>query len=113
MSHLGFKTVVYHGEVLLGELDTVPAKDENFRFPNNEIRIHHISPYSERCYPLSVLQTISASSAICKLEPTSNPSIDQSQLINLHASCFYERKVLQKNNTCICFAIIYVKLRCV
>ncbi|KAL3536505.1 hypothetical protein ACH5RR_004966 [Cinchona calisaya] len=96
MRRLGFKrerVVVYDGEVCLGELDSVGVKeDENFQFPNNEIRIQHISLKSERCHPLSVLRTISASSARCKLEPTSNPTSDQSQLINLHASCFYELK---------------------
>ncbi|CAN4115926.1 unnamed protein product [Withania somnifera] len=94
MSHLGLKSVVFHGETCLGELDTVAVKDQNFQFPNNEIRIHHISTISERCHPLSVLQTIS-SPVRCKLEPNSNSATtgpDQSPLINLHASCFYELK---------------------
>lgn len=96
MSRLGFKSVVYHGDLCLGELETVPVKVGNFQFPNNEIRIHHISPNSERCHPLSVLQTISYASVVCKLEPCSNGnsnSNEQSPLINLHASCFYELKV--------------------
>ncbi|XP_051131335.1 RNA polymerase II C-terminal domain phosphatase-like 2 isoform X2 [Andrographis paniculata] len=96
MSRLGFKCAVYHGELHLGELEMVTVKDRNFQFPNNEIRIHHITPKSERCYPLSVLHTISCASATCKLEPASDsdPSSDpeQSPLINLHASCFYELK---------------------
>ncbi|KAL6520916.1 hypothetical protein OROGR_017485 [Orobanche gracilis] len=96
MSRLGFKSVVYHGDVYLGELETVPVNDRNFQFPNNEIRIQHIAPNSERCHPLSVLQTISSASVRCKLEPGSNgnlsSSIEQSSLINLHASCFYELK---------------------
>ncbi|KAI3474727.1 hypothetical protein Pfo_029912 [Paulownia fortunei] len=96
MSRLGFKSVVYHGDVYLGELEAVPVKDGNFQFPNNEIRIHHISPNSERCHPLSVLQTISYASVRCKLEPGSNSNLnsntEQSPLINLHASCFYELK---------------------
>ncbi|XP_022882351.1 RNA polymerase II C-terminal domain phosphatase-like 2 isoform X3 [Olea europaea var. sylvestris] len=94
MSRLGFKTLVYHGDVYLGELDTVPVKDGNFQFPNNEIRIHTISPKSERCHPLSVLQTISSVSVRCKLEPNANTNSNQNpeHLINLHASCFYELK---------------------
>ncbi|KAL6534371.1 hypothetical protein OROHE_013296 [Orobanche hederae] len=96
MSRLGFKSVVYHGDVYLGELETVPVNDRNFQFPNNEIRIQHIAPNSERCHPLSVLQTISSASVRCKLEPGSNgnlnSSVEQSSLINLHASCFYELK---------------------
>ncbi|KAM3382166.1 RNA polymerase II C-terminal domain phosphatase-like 2 isoform X3 [Capsicum galapagoense] len=94
MSRLGVKSVVFHGETCLGELDTIPVKDQSFQFPNNEIRIHHISTNSERCHPLSVLQTIIAP-VRCKLEPNLNSvpvGSDQSPLINLHASCFYELK---------------------
>lgn len=97
MSRLGFKSVVYHGDVYLGELETVPVKDVNFQFPNNEIRIHYISPNCGRSHPLAVLQTISYASVLCKLEPVSNGNLnsntEQSPLINLHASCFYELKV--------------------
>lgn len=99
MSRLGFKSSVYHGDVFLGELDNVPVKGVNFQFPKNEIKIHHISPNSERCHPLAVLQTISAASIRCKLEPGANSSLssnpDESPLINLHASMFYELKVSQ------------------
>uniref|UniRef100_A0A2P2M1I3 protein-serine/threonine phosphatase n=1 Tax=Rhizophora mucronata TaxID=61149 RepID=A0A2P2M1I3_RHIMU len=90
MSRLGFKSVVYHGDSCLGELDTIPATDDNFQFPNDEIHIHRIAPQSERCPPLSVLQTISSYSVRCKLE-SSSPA-DQPNLINLHASCFHEYK---------------------
>ncbi|KAK9073058.1 hypothetical protein SSX86_007380 [Deinandra increscens subsp. villosa] len=96
MSRLGFnKSVVYHGEACLGELDVIPAGDhhKNFQFPNNEIRIHHISPVSERCLPLSVLLTISPSSVRCKLESSSSSSSPVKQpLLDLHAACFYELK---------------------
>ncbi|XP_075474188.1 RNA polymerase II C-terminal domain phosphatase-like 2 isoform X1 [Primulina tabacum] len=95
MSRLGFKSSVYHGDMFLGELDNVPVKGMNFQFPKNEIRIHHIS-HSERCHPLAVLQTISAASKLCKLEPGANSTLssnpDESSLINLHASMFYELK---------------------
>lgn len=95
MSRLGFnnatKSVVFNGDLRLGELDVIPVTDSKFQFPNNEIRIHHISPLSERCPPLSILQTISSYSVRCKLE-SSSPN-EQSHLINLHASCFYESKV--------------------
>lgn len=91
MSRLGYKNIVYHGDVRLGELDTILVSDENFQFPNNEIRIRHISPTSERCIPLSILHTISPFSLRCKLE--SSAPVEQSHLINLHASCFYEFKV--------------------
>ncbi|XP_038720593.1 RNA polymerase II C-terminal domain phosphatase-like 2 isoform X3 [Tripterygium wilfordii] len=90
MSRLGFKSAVYHGDIWLGELDIVPMKDQNFQFPNNEIRIHHISQISDRCPPLSILQTISSFSVRCKLE-YSSPQ-EQKQLIDLNASCFHELK---------------------
>ncbi|KAJ6316125.1 hypothetical protein OIU78_019410 [Salix suchowensis] len=90
MSRLGFKSLVYHGEVCLGELDVIPVTEKSFLFPNNEIRIHHISQQSERCPSLSILQTISPFSVRCKLESSS--PMEQSNLINLHASCFHEVK---------------------
>ncbi|GMI81049.1 carboxyl-terminal domain (ctd) phosphatase-like 2, ECERIFERUM11 [Hibiscus trionum] len=90
MSRLGFKSLVYHGDFFLGELNTVPVPDSNFQFPSNEIRIHHISPTSERCIPLSVLHTISSFPVRCKLESSS--PVEQPNLIHLHASCFYEFK---------------------
>ncbi|KAI9115845.1 hypothetical protein K1719_012775 [Acacia pycnantha] len=89
MSRLGFKSVFFHGELRLGELDVIPASDQSFHLPN-EIRIHHLSPTSERCPPLSVLQTISAFSVRCKLE--SSLPVEQPDLISLHASCFYDLK---------------------
>ena len=91
MNGLGFRSVVYHGELRLGELEAIPVTEVKFQFPNNEIRIHHISQQSERCPPLSVLQTISSFSVRCKLE--SAVPVEQPHLINLHASCFYELKV--------------------
>ncbi|XP_048137654.1 RNA polymerase II C-terminal domain phosphatase-like 2 isoform X2 [Rhodamnia argentea] len=90
MSRVAFKSVVYHGYLRLGELDAVPANGHSFQFPNNEIRIHHISSISERCPPLSILQTVSSFSVRCKLE-SSSPD-EQANLINLHASCFQEFK---------------------
>lgn len=100
MSRLGFKSVVYHGDLCLGELDTIPIPDQNFQFPNNEIRIHHISQQSERCTPLAILQTISSFSVRCKLESSPSPPFSsslpleqQSHLVRLHALCFREFKV--------------------
>ncbi|KAF8032027.1 hypothetical protein BT93_D1049 [Corymbia citriodora subsp. variegata] len=90
MSRLAFKSVVYHGYLRLGELNAVPANGQSFQFPNNEIRIHHISPISDRCPPLSILHTVSSSSVRCKLEPSS--PVEQANLINLHVSCLYESK---------------------
>ncbi|KAL2930511.1 RNA polymerase II C-terminal domain phosphatase-like 2 [Bienertia sinuspersici] len=92
MSKLGSKLAVFHGEASLGELEMICiAKDSKFHFPNNEIRIHHISPLSERCHPLSVLHTVSQFSLICKLEPCSDQQ-QQPNLLSLHSSCFYDFK---------------------
>lgn len=95
MSRLGFKSLVFQGETCLGELDTIPVKDQNFQFPNNEIRIDHISTNSERVHPIAVLRTIS-SPVRCKLEPNSNSAptgSEKSPLITLHSSCYYDLKV--------------------
>ncbi|XP_057435211.1 RNA polymerase II C-terminal domain phosphatase-like 2 isoform X2 [Lotus japonicus] len=91
MSRLGFKIDVYEGDVRLGELDVVPVTAfPSFRFPNNEIRIHHRTLKSERCPPLSILQTISSFAVRCKLD--SSLAVEQPHLINLHASCFHEMR---------------------
>ncbi|XP_039065631.1 RNA polymerase II C-terminal domain phosphatase-like 2 isoform X2 [Hibiscus syriacus] len=90
MSLLGFKSLVYLGDFCLGELNTIPVPPSDFQFPNNEIRIHHTSPTSERCIPLSVLRTISSFPLRCKLESSS--PVEQPHLIHLYASCFYEFK---------------------
>lgn len=87
MSRVGLKSVVFHGESCLGEAEIFPTKDPKFPFPNNEIRITHLSPASERCPPLSILQTISPFSIPCKLESKS-PALNC-----LHSSCSEELKV--------------------
>jgi RNA polymerase II C-terminal domain phosphatase-like 1/2 len=97
MNRLGFKAEVFEGDVRLGELDYFPVTAfQNFRFPNNEIRIHHRTYRSERCPPLSILQSISAFNVRCKLD--SSLSVEQPHLINLHASCFHEMKVKNDDN---------------
>uniref|UniRef100_A0A1J3JHL1 protein-serine/threonine phosphatase n=1 Tax=Noccaea caerulescens TaxID=107243 RepID=A0A1J3JHL1_NOCCA len=91
MSRLGHKSVVYHGELRLGELDVYQVSSGNeFRFPNDEIRIHHISPAGERCPPLAILQTIASFAVRCKLE--SSAPVKPPELMHLHAVCFHELK---------------------
>ncbi|GAU35664.1 hypothetical protein TSUD_162350 [Trifolium subterraneum] len=91
MSRLGLKAEVFEGDVRLGELDYFPVTAfPNFRFPNNEIRIHRRTYRSERCPPLSILQSVAAFNVRCKLD--SSLSVEQPHLINLHASCFHEMK---------------------
>ncbi|XP_027353596.1 RNA polymerase II C-terminal domain phosphatase-like 2 [Abrus precatorius] len=90
MSRLVLKNNVYDGDKLVGELDVIPMTPfQDFRFPNNEIRIHHFSAKSERCPPLSVLQTIAAFNVRCKLD--SSVTVD-SDLTTIHANCFYDMK---------------------
>lgn len=94
MNRLGQKSVVYHGELRLGELDVKQVSSSSgndFRFPNDEIRIHHVSPAGERCPPLAILQTIASFSVRCKLE--SSAPIKPPELMRLHAVCFHELKV--------------------
>ncbi|XP_058109156.1 RNA polymerase II C-terminal domain phosphatase-like 2 isoform X3 [Magnolia sinica] len=87
MTRLGFKSTVFHGDSCLGEAEIFPTeKNPSFQFPNNEIRINHFSPPSDRCPPLSILQTISPFAVRCKLESKSPP------LNCLHTSCFQELK---------------------
>ncbi|XP_072997393.1 RNA polymerase II C-terminal domain phosphatase-like 2 isoform X1 [Typha latifolia] len=90
MSRQGISSMVYHGEVYLGEAEVFPTKDQDFPFPNNEIRINHLSPPSERCPPLSILQTISPFSVRCKLQAKS--VTPQSLLHRLYLSCFQDLK---------------------
>lgn len=94
MNRLGQKSVVYHGELRLGELDVKQVSSSSgnneFRFPNDEIRIHHVSPAGERCPPLAILQTIASFSVRCKLE--SSAPVKPPELMRLHAVCFHELK---------------------
>ncbi|KAL5710349.1 protein-serine/threonine phosphatase [Ranunculus cassubicifolius] len=90
---LGLKSVVYHGDFCLGEVEIFSTTDQNVSFPNNEIRINYISQQSERCLPLSILQTISLNTVRFKLNSTSPPSIaSQSDLATLYYSCLRELK---------------------
>ncbi|KAI4364152.1 hypothetical protein MLD38_020282 [Melastoma candidum] len=84
------KATVYHGEICLGELEAVPVEGQDFRFPNDEIRIQRVSAQSERCPPISVLQTISSFSVVCKLQSPDDAKPPLTHLINLHATCFHE-----------------------
>lgn len=93
-----YKSVVYEGDKLLGEVDVYPQKDMTM-MKYMEIRISYYSPQSERCPPLAVLHTITSSSGVCfKLESSSKSQSQQdySQLNLLHSSCLRENKVLTR-----------------
>ncbi|PKA56381.1 RNA polymerase II C-terminal domain phosphatase-like 2 [Apostasia shenzhenica] len=82
---------VFHADVCLGEVEVFPSvKSPNFQFPSNEIRISDLSPPSERCPPLSVLQTISPFSVRCKIQAKS-ATVD-SPISRLYLSCFQDYK---------------------
>ncbi|KAL5996411.1 hypothetical protein ACLOJK_026489 [Asimina triloba] len=92
-----FKSVVYHGNSLLGEVDIYPNNPNIDLPPNKEIRISHFSPPSERCPPLAVLHTIAAGGGAClKMEqskPWSQPPEESPPLFSLHTACLRENKV--------------------
>lgn len=92
MAHVRIKTVaIFHGDAPLGEAEVFPStKSPNFQFPSNEIRITQLSPPSERCPPLSVLQTISPFSVRCKILAKSASS--DSPIYRLYISCFQDFK---------------------
>ncbi|XP_073114816.1 RNA polymerase II C-terminal domain phosphatase-like 2 isoform X2 [Elaeis guineensis] len=90
MSRSGINSTVYHGEVCLGDAEVFPTNNHAFPFPSNEIRISHLSPPSERCPPLSILQTISPFSVRCKVQAKS--VTEESLLRRLYLSCFQEYK---------------------
>ncbi|KAJ4795788.1 C-terminal domain phosphatase-like protein [Rhynchospora pubera] len=99
----GISTKVYHGDVFLGEAEMFlpPFKDQNQNqnqtqtqnFPlgnSREVRISHLSPQSERCPPLSILQTISPFAVRFKLQAksiTTHPLLHR-----FYLSCFQEYK---------------------
>jgi RNA polymerase II C-terminal domain phosphatase-like 1/2 len=85
---------MFHGDVSLGDAEVFPIKpgpDAALPFPTNEIRVSHLSPASERCPPLAILQTIAPFSVRCKLQAKTiplNPSLHR-----LYLTCFNEYKV--------------------
>lgn len=93
-----YKTVVYHGKEILGEVDIYPQhqykEDEGDDVKNrkvfDEIRISYFSEASDRCPPLAVLHTIASNGVSFKMECKSS---DNSQLHHLHSSCIRDNKV--------------------
>nr|XP_027191342.1 RNA polymerase II C-terminal domain phosphatase-like 1 isoform X2 [Cicer arietinum] len=83
-----YKSLVYQGEVVLGEVDIYPEvnnNNKNFK----EIRISHFTQPSERCLPLAVLHTITSSGVCFKMESKTQ---QQDPLFHLHNLCFRENK---------------------
>ncbi|XP_062226562.1 RNA polymerase II C-terminal domain phosphatase-like 2 isoform X4 [Phragmites australis] len=92
-SPAGVSMRMFHGDVFLGEVEVFPMKqgpEGGLPFPSNEIRISHLSPASERCPPLAILQTIAPFSVRCKLK--AKPIPPQPGLQRLYFTCFNEYK---------------------
>lgn len=85
-----YKSVVYQGEVILGEVEIYPGEN-NKNIDVKEIRISHFSQPSERCPPLAVLHTITSCGVCFKME--SKTLQTQDALFHLHSSCIRENKV--------------------
>ncbi|KAL0353132.1 UNVERIFIED_CONTAM: RNA polymerase II C-terminal domain phosphatase-like 1 [Sesamum angustifolium] len=83
---------VYEGERVLGEAELHPSDCFVLGNELKEIRISHYSPPSERCPPLAVLHTISATGICFKLESTAKNQ--DSPLSLLHAACLRDNKAL-------------------
>ncbi|CAL5344948.1 unnamed protein product [Camellia sinensis] len=91
-----YKSVVYEGDKLLGEVEVYPQnqnqnQDQNGVVFDKEIRISHFSQPSERCPPLAVLHTITSNGVCFKMESKSHSQ--DSPLYLLHSSCSRENKV--------------------
>ncbi|KAJ6979052.1 RNA polymerase II C-terminal domain phosphatase-like 1 [Populus alba x Populus x berolinensis] len=102
-----YKSVVYKGEELLGEVE-IYAQEQQQEEENKRksvideivkgIRISHFSQASERCPPLAVLHTITSIGVCFKMEEstasssTKISSQQESPLRLLHSSCIQENK---------------------
>ncbi|XP_023544663.1 RNA polymerase II C-terminal domain phosphatase-like 1 [Cucurbita pepo subsp. pepo] len=87
-----YKSVVYQGDELLGEVEIYPEEKNGYKnIEVKEIRISHFSQPSERCPPLAVLHTIAASGICFKMESKTSQSQDM-PLHLLHSSCIMENK---------------------
>lgn len=84
-----YKSVVYQGDVVLGEVDIYP-EDNNKNFNVKEIRISHFSQSSERCPPLAVLHSVTSCGVCFKMESKTQ---QQDQLFHLHSLCIRDNKV--------------------
>ncbi|XVF87514.1 hypothetical protein PTKIN_Ptkin18bG0126200 [Pterospermum kingtungense] len=103
-----YKSVVYRGEEVLGEVEIYPQQQQQQRQKEEEeeeeygrkimeveeemkeIRIGYMTQTSERCPPLAVLHTITCSGICFKM--ASSSSQDTPQLHLLHSECIRDNK---------------------
>lgn len=108
-----YKSVVYRGEEVLGEVEIYPQQqlqqqqqlreeeDERkimvMEEEMKEIRIEYLTQGSERCPPLAVLHTITSSGICFKMESSKDNNYSSSQdsppLHLLHSECIRDNKV--------------------
>jgi len=110
-----YKSVVYKGDELLGEVEIYAQEQQQEQEENKnkkkrvideivkEIRISHFSQTSERCPPLAVLHTITSIGVCFKMEESTSSSTtkisqQESSLHLLHSSCIQENKVQPVND---------------
>ncbi|XP_022715909.1 RNA polymerase II C-terminal domain phosphatase-like 1 isoform X2 [Durio zibethinus] len=101
-----YKSVVYQGEEMLGEVELYPqqllGEEEDGRKimvmeeEMKEIRIGYLTQGSERCPPLAVLHTITCSGICFKMESSKDNNYSSSQdtppLRLLHSECIRDSK---------------------
>ncbi|CAM0903666.1 unnamed protein product [Alopecurus aequalis] len=92
------KSVIYFGHISIGEVELWPKGETNLAGAPwvREIRVDRLSPPSERCPPLAVLQTVSVSGRCLVMEsrpavtaPTDEPP---SPLVSMHTACLRDNK---------------------
>ncbi|CAM8996288.1 unnamed protein product [Rhodiola kirilowii] len=86
-----FKSVVFRGNEVLGEVEMSPQNNGVKLNRDDHIRITNFSPPSERCPPLAVLHTITSSGLCFKMESVRSQPPDP-KLIQLHNCCLKENK---------------------
>ncbi|CAM8915291.1 unnamed protein product [Rhodiola kirilowii] len=86
-----FKSVVYKGNMALGELEVSPQSDVVKFNKDDCIRITQFSPPSDRCPPLAVVHMITSSGLCFKMESVRSQPPDP-QLVQLDNCCIKENK---------------------
>lgn len=91
------KSAVYFGHISIGEVELWPKGETNLAAATwvREIRVDRLSPPSERCPPLAVLQTVSSSGRCLVMEsrPTAATADEPpSPLVSMHTACLRDNK---------------------
>jgi RNA polymerase II C-terminal domain phosphatase-like 1/2 len=91
------QSAVYFGHISIGEVELWPKGEMNLAAAPwvREIRVDRLSPPSERCPPLAVLQTVSPSGRCLVMEsrPTAPTDEPPTPLVSMHTACLRDNKV--------------------